>query len=365
MTPPKTLPALPFAAIPPGDSLPAAAPELRLPWPDRKRHCPEIIPVFLPFAGCPMRCVFCAQDVQSGAGALSPQKALHFLQSRLAERQAQKRPAAELGFFGGTFTALPAEVRTACLKATRHALENGTACAARCSTRPDAVDAAVLEELKNAGFTTVELGVQSFDAAALAASRRGYGPEAAHAACALVREAGLTLGVQLLPGMPGVTPEIFLQDVRAALDAGAGLLRFYPCQVIDGTELARLWRAGAYAPWSLEETLPALAQGWLAARAAGAAVIRMGLAPEGTLDARRLAGPEHPALGALVQADALLLAVAKAAAGRPLAALAAPRRCQGFFWGERGSLGPRWQALGISPAAVRWHTLPEIHLCLA
>ena len=141
------------------------------------------------------------------------------------------------------------------------------------------------------GCRTVELGIQSFSDTALQASERHYSGRQAAEACRLVRDAGLALGVQLLPGMPGHQPEDFLADVRRALSLGADMLRFYPCLVLAGTELARRWQQGLYTPWPLPQTLSLLARGWLYARRAGVPVIRMGLAPEPGMEAALLAGP--------------------------------------------------------------------------
>ncbi len=336
--------------------------QIHISWADIASDARAILPIFLPFSGCPVRCIFCAQHLQTGAGGRSFRQALEDLEHQLRTRAAAASPA-DLGFFGGTFTALEPDHFAACLALVRRHRKDGRIRAARCSTRPDAVDAARLAMLAEAGFEMVELGIQSFDAGALAATRRGYNGDIAAEACAAVRASGLRLGVQLLPGMPGVTPEIFQKDVRAALDCGAQALRFYPCLVINGTRLADLWRRGDFVPWSLETTIPALAEGWLTARHAGVPVIRMGLAQEPGLNAQMLAGPAHPALGAMVQGEALWRTVSDALGKHPKGVargLRAPRNCRGFFWGHRGALRTRWSALGLGTADVQWHDAPEI-----
>ena len=218
----------------PSDCLSPAPFPLSASWPPFRRARP-IVPVFLPFRGCPTRCVFCAQDVQTGQIGARPDRILDKARAVLDLRAARGLPPAELAFYGGTFTALPETERDACLEFAAAALARGRITAFRCSTRPDCLDAALLARLRQAGCTAVELGVQSFADAALSAARRGYDGAAALRACARVKAAGLALGVQLLPGMPGTSPEIFLADVPLALDAGADMLRFYPCLVLAGT----------------------------------------------------------------------------------------------------------------------------------
>lgn len=339
-----------------------------------------VVPVFLPFRGCPVRCVFCAQDVQTGLGGASASRGepgrdgagglLRAARHGLRLRHEQGQAPAELAFYGGTFTALPERELADCLDLAREALEQGWIGSFRCSTRPDRVDASMLERLRSAGCGVVELGVQSFGDSALAAARRGYSGQTALAACASVRAAGLKLGVQLLPGMPGHTPQHFAADVPAALGAGADMLRFYPCLVLEGTGLAAMWRDKSYEPWSLEVTLEALARGWLAAARAGVPVIRMGLAPEPGLAAAVLAGPVDKELGGRVKGRALLLAVRQALdahaarGGGPVEMfdLRLPRAAQGYFWGAGGELRPAWAALGLRTAVFDKDTEPHILL---
>lgn len=367
---------------------PAAAPAVQA------HGRPRILPVFLPFAGCPTRCVFCAQDVQTGqrGGADSVAHALVLAETRLehearqmdagrrpdSARQSDATPVRgarhsataaspptplEIAFYGGTFTLLPEEQRVACLELAHRWRKREVVCRVRCSTRPDAVTERGLADLHTAGMDCVELGIQSYDDTALTAASRGYAGATARAACAMVAGAGLELGVQLMPGMPGVTPEVFRADVRTALSPDAdgatplaSFLRFYPCLVLRGTPLAERWRAGIYVPWSLDTTVDALADGLLAAWARGVAVVRMGLSPEDGLDDAVLDGPVHPALGQLVKAEALrrYVAVHLARLPGPPVRLGAPRRLRGLLWGHANGLVDAYATMGITRAMVYW-----------
>ncbi|BFR49827.1 radical SAM protein [Nitratidesulfovibrio sp. HK-II] len=327
--------------------------------------------------------MFCAQDVQTGqrGGADSVARALEQAEARLKQEaltmnkalQADTPQGAdapqpppgplEIAFYGGTFTLLPEAERAACLDLAARWRERGVVCRVRCSTRPDAVTERGLANLRAAGMDCVELGVQSFDDAALEAASRGYAGSVARAACAMVAGAGLQLGVQLMPGMPGVTPEVFRADVRTALlpdNAGAhplaSFLRFYPCLVLRGTPLAERWRTGSYVPWSLETTVDGLADGLLAAWARGVAVVRMGLSPEDGLDDAVLDGPVHPALGQLAKAEALRRHVVAQLAqlpGPPVR-FGVPRRLRGLLWGHANGLVAAYAAMGISRDMVYW-----------
>jgi histone acetyltransferase (RNA polymerase elongator complex component) len=219
------------------------------------------------------------------------------------------------------------------------------------------VNAKGLSLLQRNGLDMLELGVQSFDDAVLAAGRPGYTGEEAVRACALVKKSGLALGVQLMPGLPGMDAGVFRMDVQKTLDVRPETLRLYPCLVIDGTPLAGMWRKGDYAPWGLDETIFLLAGALLAAERNGIAVIRMGLAPEPGLKPAILAGPEHPSLGSRVRGRALfnLIYLKCAKLGRTPIRLSLPRRLLGEFSGHRGEFTPLYKKLDLEPAKVRWH----------
>lgn len=313
-------------------------------WPEKQRNA--IVPFFMPFLGCRNKCIFCAQELQTGLTASNNYdylaRRLEQLLLELRERLKIGRPLPELAFYGGTFTALPADYWLLCLGMAKFLLEEGLISSWRCSTRPDALTYTRLHAMKKHGCRMVELGIQSFADDALKQSGRPYSGAKGRLAISQIQEAGLAAGVQLLPGMPGSTPGLFLQDVACAVSAGAACLRFYPCLVIAGSELSRLWQEGLYSPWSLEQTLETLAEGWLHAWQAGVPVIRMGLAPEPGLDNAVLAGPRHNCLGSRIMGRALLNFVNASVPETARIRLWLPPALRGCIWGWRGELRKKW-----------------------
>lgn len=302
----------------------------------------KVFPVFIPFAGCPFHCIFCAQEKQTGKGAKSAAAAI-----AEAERdfpvflEKCREPRADIAFYGGTFTAVAEEDFLLCLdffrRCRRMAEKKGIVLLGRCSTRPDSLAFSRLDLLKSAGIDLIELGIQSFDAGVLKQSRRGYGPEQAKQACGLVKERGFLLGIQLMAGLPGQTEEVFLKDAETALAAKPDCMRYYPCLVPAGTVLGELYRAGNYAPWTDAACIKTLGRGLAMAWRAGVPVIRLTVAPEKEFDESLLAGPRHPALGSDIMAYALYLSIKDAldkTQAEPKAVIV-PQKYRGCFFGTK------------------------------
>ncbi|MFP5259166.1 MAG: radical SAM protein, partial [Acidobacteriota bacterium] len=285
---------------------PNAAPKMaaggrifRHPEPSKPRL--RVWPVFLSYQGCPGRCVFCAQHLQSGTRPQPLETTLARMEQELAAAARAGRGPYELAFYGGVFTALPWPWPARFLAVAEQFRERGLIGRVRCSTRPDACSPELLARLAGLGLSLVEIGVQTFDDAVLAAAGRGHDAAASRRAAGRVRAAGLGLGLQLLPGLPGHAPADLARDVAETCALAPEIARLHPCLVVDGTPLAGLYRAGRFTPWSLDTTLSALAAAVLPLWRAGIRVARLGLAPEPGLAAAVLAGPRHPALGARVR----------------------------------------------------------------
>ena len=332
--------------------------------PEPEARAGRIWPVYLTYQGCPGRCVFCAQPLQSGQVGRGPQRILDAMATELEQARQAGRGPYELAFYGGVFTALPAPWPDRFLAVARRFRDLGLVTRVRCSTRPDACDPARLAALGAAGLDLVEIGAQTFRDAVLTASGRGHDAAAIRRAARNVRQLGLGLGLQLLPGLPGHTPADLDRDADEVADLAPELVRIHPCLVPRGTVLEALYRAGRYRPWDLDTTLDALARVLPVLWRAGVRVARLGLAPEPGLLAALVAGPWHPALGARVRARATLGLVAEQARelGGRLVDLAAPRRFGGELFGQARELVPAYAELGLDRPAIRFEERPDFRL---
>ena len=313
----------------------------------------RVLPVFLPHAGCKHQCIFCAQETQTGIARLSLRNAWQDLRELLENRARREALPVEVAFYGGTFTALPHEWPLRFVELAASFKARNVVSAIRCSTRPDAVSPELLERLRDAGLHMVELGVQSFAPRALLASARGYAPEKAAEACRTVRDAGLELGIQLLPGLPGHKPGDFREDVCRTVALRPDLVRLYPCLVLSSAALALIWKHGRYRPWTVERAALLMGSALLMLWRAGIPVGRIGVAQEPGLEENILAGPWHKAMGCMARSAALFHMVcrevkeAQYRTGGPPRMLHLPRRYQGEFWGHKGRWRPHYARLGL------------------
>lgn len=259
-----------------------------------RRH---ILPFFIPHLGCPNQCIFC--DQRTIAGAQRPPTP-EDVWARLAELPVGAEQTPELAFYGGSFTALPPDAQEAYLQPAARAMREGRLSGIRISTRPDAIDRRVLAILSRYGVGTVELGVQSMTDEVLRLAKRGHTAADAERALGMLCGAGLTVGVQLMPGLPGETHQSALAGAWRILSLRPDMLRIYPTVVIEGTECAALYRQGVYQPLTLDGAAAVTLDIRIMAEAMGVQVIRMGLQPSGGLAERVVAGPYHPAFGSLV-----------------------------------------------------------------
>jgi elongator complex protein 3 len=251
-------------------------------------------------AGCPGRCIFCPDATgmpksylpdEPGARRAAECRFDPFLQvsTRLRTFAAMGHTVdkIELLVLGGTWSAYPRRYREwfvqRCLDAMNEDSPAGQERASgslleaqarneRAShrnvglvveTRPDWVTPEEVRHLRSLGVTKVQLGVQSLNDRILALNQRGHDVAAVRRAVGLLRAAGFKLHLHWMPNLVGATPGADLEDF-ARLWSDPALrpdeLKIYPCSIIEGTELYRIWRAGGYTPYGDDELIELVAE---------------------------------------------------------------------------------------------------------
>ncbi len=262
--------------------------------------------MFVPHLGCPNDCVFCNQRRISGhiepATAQTVKNAIE--EAAALTPQGTKR---QLAFYGGSFTAIPEARQIELFEAAQPYLKAGTISSIRLSTRPDAIDAAVLKRLKKYGVAVVELGAQSMCDRVLELSGRGHDSAAVENASRLVKAAGFELILQMMTGLPGDTDDSCIETAKRIIALAPDGVRIYPTVIVRDTVLCDMWRAGSYKEHTVEDAVRVCAKLVPLFEAAGIPIIRMGLNPTEELSGGdALGGAYHPALGELVHSRIML-----------------------------------------------------------
>jgi len=266
-----------------------------------------IIPFFIPHSGCPHQCVFCNQKKITGESRQADAAAIPQTVRKYLDSHTGQEPV-EIAFYGGSFTALPFESQRTYLNAASPFLASGKIQGIRLSTRPDAISRGTVSLLQEYRVSTVELGAQSMDDSVLIRSGRGHTTADTRNAARLLREHHFTIGLQLMPGLPGDSPETFMKTVDRVIELQPDFVRIYPALVIKNTPLHGLFTAGLYSPLSLEEAVSLCGSALRRFNQAGINVIRIGLQPSEELErpGTIVAGPYHPAFRQLVEASLFL-----------------------------------------------------------
>jgi histone acetyltransferase (RNA polymerase elongator complex component) len=267
---------------------------------------PFIVPIFIPQAGCPHRCIFCNGSKISGekTATWTGERFRAAVEMHL-ERPHRKRPARQIAFYGGNFTGLDEAEQLRLLRFAKHYIDGGFIDSLRVSTRPDYINQSALETLKAHGVATVEIGAQSMDDRVLEMSQRSHTAEDVAVAVSMLKSAGFETGVHLMAGLPGDSAAGFRRAVEAVIGLRPDTVRIHPTLVFEDTGLAELCRFGRYTPLSMEDAVDLCKHALIRFTKAGIPVIRLGLQTTTEMEAAGsvLAGPCHPAFRSLVEGE--------------------------------------------------------------
>ncbi len=287
---------------------------------------PFIIPIFIPHAGCPHRCVFCNQAAitRTRQGPPSNEKLRAGVERFLAYKN-DRRGVTRIAFFGGNFLGLKKETIQRLLHEAGDFVRSGRVDGLRFSTRPDTIDAEALDLLARHPVSTVALGVQSMDDRVLTLAGRGHTARDTENAVESLKSRGYEIGLQMMIGLPGDDEARALQTARHLVKLSPDFVRVYPTVVLEKSRLAQMYRDGGYKPASLDASVTLAKRLYLLFGKNNIRVVRMGLQASRDLDrgAAILAGPHHPAFGHLVYSE-IFLDMASAAIERTLRSLPTP-----------------------------------------
>jgi len=123
-------------------------------------------------------------------------------------------------------------------------------------TKPDWCDPEQIDRMLDLGGTKVEVGVQTTYERINREMHRGHGNQASIDANRRLRDAGFKVGFHMMPGQPGMTQAMCLEDFRQLFsnpDYKPDYLKIYPTLVVRDTLTYDMWRRGEYEPLNNEE----------------------------------------------------------------------------------------------------------------
>lgn len=260
----------------------------------------KILPVFLPFASCGNKCIFCDQQAISGVRAESD--LLTHADKQIALWNTYSSHYDEIAYYGGNFCAIDKNIRLSLYeKAYNQGIKK-----IRFSTRPDTINSETLKEIEDYNIHLVELGIQSLDDEVLKLNGRPYNREEALKAVEDISKI-TNCGVQLMTNMYKQNNYSPVDDAEVFSKMNVVTSRIYPTQVLKNTYLNKLYETGEYIPSRLEDILVTAAGMYIHFTAENIHVIRMGLPHEAEDSAEITAGAGHKSFGDMVITLVMLL----------------------------------------------------------
>lgn len=265
---------------------------------------PLIIPIFVTYKGCPNRCLYCNESITAGNdyGRITELQFRNVVDMYLKNAKSS-RDRIEIAFYGGNFTGMDMNYQIELLSLAESYVKAGSVQSIRISTRPDYIDDTRIRLLQNYGVKTVEIGAQSMVDDVLKRSRRGHSSDDVRNSIEHLKKSGFEAGVHLMAGLPGDTTTGFIYTVKEIIKLKPDTVRIHPTIVLKDTPLEDVYLEGDYRPLSLEEAVSLCGFAFSLLRGADIPVIRLGLhiTAEMASNGSTVAGPLHPAFGALVE----------------------------------------------------------------
>lgn len=129
-------------------------------------------------------------------------------------------------------------------------------------TRPDLINPKNLVWYRKLGVTKVQLGAQSLDDRILALNRRGHTAAQTLEAVSLLRAGGFKIVLHWMPNLLGATLDSDREDfarIWLPESLNPDELKIYPCQLLENSDLFKVWQQGDYTPFTEQELISLIA----------------------------------------------------------------------------------------------------------
>ncbi|OIO22766.1 hypothetical protein AUJ65_05070 [Candidatus Micrarchaeota archaeon CG1_02_51_15] len=252
----------------------------------------SVIAIMAKPSGCVGKCIYCPGGTKSPKSYTGQEPAarraeqMHFdafkqVRHRVTQlKEIGHNPRkCELIVMGGTFNALPLGYQRNFVKRAfdgfNVALSTSLAQAQKKNehasrrvvgitfeTRPDYATPERISRLVDFGATRIELGVQTLSDQVYKKVRRGHCVQDVVDATQTCKNAFLKVCYHYMPGL-FCTPEEDVRMMRQLFEDPRfkpDLLKIYPCLVLKGTPLYRMWKRGEFTPYSTEEAAEVIAE---------------------------------------------------------------------------------------------------------
>lgn len=123
-------------------------------------------------------------------------------------------------------------------------------------TKPDWCGKEQINRMLRLGATKVEIGVQTTYERINREMHRGHGIRASKDANKRLRDQGFKVGFHMMPGQPGMSQEMCVEDFRRIFsnsDWKPDYLKIYPTLVVPGTRVYDMWDSNDFEPLTSEE----------------------------------------------------------------------------------------------------------------
>ena len=210
--------------------------------------------VYLHVPFCATRCGYCDFNTYTAGelgSAASPQSWLDAsiaeidLAAKVLAAEGDARQVGTVFVGGGTPSLVGAGALTTLLDAVRDRIGLATDAEVTTEANPESTDPALLQQLRDAGYTRLSLGMQSTSSRVLAILDRTHTAGRALQVVRWANRAGFDhVNLDLIYGTPGETDEDFADSLAAAVDSGVDHVSAYSLIVEPGTRMARQVSSG-------------------------------------------------------------------------------------------------------------------------